>query len=489
MQADESTPLLSTSGQGNMTDKNVGVSQQTLVSTDGYLSSRGKKLPQYLAGLAATLGALAAGTVLAWSSPAGENGVHVIAEYGINISPEEFSWIGSLATVGAGVICIPIGILADLIGRRMSMLILVVPFCIGWLLIIFSNSVVMFYFGRFITGVSGGAFCVTAPLYTAEIAESEIRGTLGSFFQLLLTVGILFTYILGNFISIRNVSIVSAVVPLVFFGVFFFMPETPYYYLKKGNEEAARKSLLKLRGAHYNIESELQAQREMIEEAERNQVSFFIAIQSTAARKAFVIAFGLMLFQQMSGVNAIVFYATDIFDKAGSSIPSGQATIIVGAVQVIAVFASTLVVDRLGRRILLLSSIGVMLVMTLVMGIYFYCISHTTVFDDIKWFALIPLCLFLILFNFGFGPLPWMMMAEIFAPEVKGIAGSSACLFNWFIAFIVTKFYKNMTEDVQPYGTFWIFSIFCAVGVFFVYFLVPETKGKTLDEIQRELSG
>lgn len=471
-----------------MTEKDVGVSQQTLVSIDGPSLSHGKKLPQYLASIAATLGALAAGMVLGWSSPAGKDGVNLIEQYGIQMSPEAFSWIGSLTTLGAGAICIPIGILADLIGRRMSMLLMVIPFCIGWLLIIFSESVIMFYFGRFITGVSSGAFCVAAPLYTAEIAENSIRGTVGSFFQLMLTIGILLTYILGTFLTIKQLSIVSAIVPLIFFGIFFFMPETPFYYLQKGNEDAARKSFIKLRGSHYDVESELQAQREIVEENKRNRVSFSVAIQSTAAKKGFVIAYGLMLFQQMSGVNSIIFYSSSIFTLAGSTIPPNEASIIVGAVQVIAVFLSTLVVDRLGRRILLLSSIITLFVTTLVMGIYFYCIENTNVFDNAKWFAIIPLCIFLIMFNFGFGPLPWTMMAEIFAPEVKGIAGSSACLFNWLMAFIVTKFYSNMTNALQPYGTFWVFSGFCAIGIFFVHFLVPETKGKSLNEIQRELN-
>ncbi|XP_014485614.1 PREDICTED: facilitated trehalose transporter Tret1 isoform X2 [Dinoponera quadriceps] len=471
-----------------MADKIVGVSQQTLVSTDGQLSSHGKKLPQYLAGLAATLGALAAGMVLGWSSPAGQDGKNLIEQYNIPMIPEEFSWVGSLATLGAGAMCVPIGILADLIGRRTSMLLMVVPFCVGWLLIIFANTVGMFYAGRFITGVSSGAFCVAAPLYTAEIAESEIRGALGSFFQLLLTIGILLTYVFGSFVSMRVLSIISAVVPLIFFGVFFFMPETPFYYMKKGNEDAARKSLMRLRGLYYDIESEVQMLRESIEETRRNKVSFTVAIQSRAAKKGLVIAFGLMLFQQMSGVNAIIFYASDIFEESGTAIKPNVATIIVGVVQVVAVFASTLFVDRLGRRILLLSSIVTLLVATLVMGIYFYCKHNTDVFNGIEWFAIIPLCLFLIMFNFGFGPLPWMMMAEIFAPEVKGIAASSACLSNWLMAFVVTKFYVNMKHAVEPYGTFWIFSAFCAIGIFFVYFLVPETKGKTLDEIQRELN-
>lgn len=468
----------------------IGISQQTLVSNNGQLG-QAKKLPQYLAGIAATLGALAAGMVLGWTSPAGKDGINLIADYGIPMTSAEFSWIGSLTTLGAGAICIPIGMIADLIGRKTAMLIMVVPFTVGWLLIIFSNSLLMFYFGRFITGLSGGAFCVAAPLYTAEISENEIRGTLGSYFQLMLTVGILAAYVLGDVINnMKTLSIISAVIPLVFFGAFFFMPETPVYYLKKGNEEAARKSLIRLRGNQYNIETELREQRDALEATRRNGASFLNSImRSPAVKKGFIIAYGLMLFQQMSGVNAIIFYSSTIFSEAGASISPNTAAIIVGAVQVVSVFLGTFVVDKLGRRILLLASIVMMFLMTLLMGIYFYCTKYTTAFDNIKWFALIPICVFLILFSFGFGPIPWLMMPEIFAPEVKGVAGSSACLFNWLMAFVVTKFYSDMQNAVQPYGAFWIFSLFCAVGILFVYFLVPETKGKSLDQIQRELNG
>lgn len=465
----------------------IGISQQTLVS-NGQLG-QAKRFPQYLAGIAATLGALAAGMVLGWTSPAGDNGVLLIENYKIPMTPSEFSWIGSLATLGAGAICIPIGIIADLIGRKTAMLIMVVPFTAGWLLIIFSESLLMFYFGRFITGMSGGAFCVAAPLYTAEISEKEIRGTLGSYFQLMLTIGILASYTLGALIeNMKTLSIISAVMPLIFFAAFFFMPETPVYYLKKDNEDAARKSLIRLRGNQYNIEAELRELREGLEETKRSGVSFAVSIKSPAAKKGFIIAYGLMLFQQMSGVNSIIFYSTAIFTQAGTSLKPSIATIIVGAVQVVSVFLGTLVIDKLGRRILLLASIIVMFLMTLILGVYYYCIVYTTAFDDIKWFAIILVCIFLVLFSFGFGPIPWMMMPEIFAPEVKGVAGSSACLFNWLMAFIVTKFYSDMVAAVQPYGTFWIFTLFSAVGILFVYFLVPETKGKTLDQIIRELN-
>ncbi|XP_063990748.1 facilitated trehalose transporter Tret1 isoform X2 [Diachasmimorpha longicaudata] len=482
----ESTPLLA---DPTMTESHMGISQQTLVSRGGDTSAR--KLPQYIAGLAATLGALAAGMVLGWTSPAGENGVLLAKEYNINIDKEDFSWIGSIFNLGAATICVPIGMLTDIIGRKKSMLVLVVPFTIGWALIIWSTSVGMFEAGRYILGVSGGAFCVTAPMYTGEIAENSIRGSLGSYFQLMLVIGILLSYVLGSFVTMFTLSLIAAIIPLVFVVIFFFMPETPTYHLKKGNVEAARQSYRWLRGPDYNIEGELENQRAALAEVERNQTSFLTAIRSKAAIRGLIIAFGLMFFQQLSGVNAIIFYSGSIFDKAGGgAMSSSTATIVVGVMQVVAVFISTLVVDRLGRRLLLLASIISMSISALVMGVYYHLKdSGNPVADDIGWLPLLAVCVFIVMFSLGFGPIPWMMMGEIFAPQVKGIAGSSACFFNWLMAFIVTRFYTPVQDALGSDWTFWIFAIICAVGVAFVLLIVPETKGKSLEEIQVELGG
>ena len=471
----------------------IGISQQTLVS-NVEPSVPARKFPQYLAALASTLGALAAGIVLAWTSPAGQivktangNITKLADEYGIPISDDEFSWIGSLTTLGAAFICVPIGILCDYVGRKTAMLLLVFPFTIGWALIVWSNSITLFYAGRFITGLSGGAFCVTAPMYAAEIGESTIRGRLGSYFQLMLTVGILLTYALGMAVNVFWLSLIGAVVPIIFFVAFMFMPETPSYYLMKGNEDAARTCLIRLRGSHYNVEPELQAQRESLAEMERNRVSFLIAIRSKAASRGLIIAFGLMFFQQLSGVNAIIFYAGRIFESAGSAMSPQISTIIVGVIQCIAVFVSTIVVDKLGRRILLLVSELFMCITTLILGVYFYMQEHKSDVSSIGWLPLMSICIFIILFSLGFGPIPWMMMGELFSSQIKGTAGSAACLFNWLMAFVVTKFFNDLVVSFGNSGTFWIFSFICALGFIFVFFLVPETKGKTLEQIQLEL--
>ncbi|XP_031838029.1 facilitated trehalose transporter Tret1 [Nomia melanderi] len=464
-----------------MKNGNLGISQHVLVENQ---FEPAKRLPQYIACLSATLGALAAGMVLGWTSSAGTNGQDLQDLYGFKISENDFSLLSSLAMLGAGAMCIPIGLLTDLIGRKNSMLLMVVPFTVGWLLIILSYSVAMFCVGRFITGAASGAFCVAAPMYTAEISESSIRGSVGIFFQLLLTVGIALSYIFGYFVNMFILSIISAITPLIFFIVFIFMPESPVYYLQKNNEDGARKSFIKLYGAQYDIESEIREKKHIIEEKRRNKISFMTMIASKVTLKGFIIAYGLMIFQQFSGVNTIIFYATTIFKEAGSKIEPSICTIIIGIIQVISVFVSSLVVDRVGRRILLLISIIFLFLTTFILGVYYYLFNDIKVnVESITWLPLLSVCIFIIMFSLGFGPLPWMMLGEIFAPEVKGVAASSAGLLNWLLAFIVTKFYNV----VSMAAIFWIFSGISAIAIFFVYILVPETKGKSLEDILKDL--
>ena len=469
-----------------MNEKNVGISQETLVFNTEDVPA--KKLPQYIASLSATLGALTVGTVLGWTAVAGADGQKLIDLYNINMTSTDFSWIGSLTTLGAAAICIPIGILADIIGRKYTMLLMVIPLTLGWLLLIFANSLTMFFIGRLILGFTVGAFCVTIPMYIAEIAESEIRGRLGSYFQLLLAIGVSFVYVLGSFVNMRELSIISAVVPFIFFGTFMFMPETPMYYLKKGNEEGAKKSLTKLRGTQYNVENELRIHRESLEESRAKTTSLFVLLKSKAVKKSFVISYGLMIFQQLSGVNVSAFYAGTLLAETGDSMFVSYSISIMGIIQIFAIFISTLVVDHLGRRILLMVSAIFMCLTTLAIGVYFYLTEIGEDVSEIKWLPIISICLFGIMFSIGFGPLPWMMMGEVFAPEVKGVAASGACVLNWLLAFIVTKFFDDLKQAINVGPTYWLFSVICAIGTLFVYIFVPETKGKSLVEIQRELN-
>ncbi|XP_059607340.1 facilitated trehalose transporter Tret1 isoform X2 [Phlebotomus argentipes] len=448
-----------------------------------------RKLPQYVAALSAAGGALAAGTVLGWTSPT-QLALVDNQEYGFEISREAFSWISSAMTLGAAAVCIPIGLLINLIGRKPTMLMLVLPFTIGWTLIIWATSVPMMLIGRVLVGISGGAFCVTAPMYTGEIASKEIRGILGSFFQLMVTIGILFVYAVGHGVNVFTLSIICAVIPIVFGLIFFFMPESPLYLVTKDRTSRATDAIKWLRGDKYDHSAELADLQQQIDEIRSHPVSLAAAMRRRATVRALVISMGLMFFQQTCGINAVIFYTTDIFEAANTGIEAGVATIIVGVMQVVATFLATLMVDRLGRRVLLITSDCAMATCTLLLGVYFFLKDQDAErVANLGWLPIVSLCVFIVMFSIGFGPIPFIIIGELFASDIKGVAGGVAMTINWTLAFVITKAFPSLLDAIGSGPTFWIFSGLSFLGTVFLVFYLPETKGKSLAEIQFLLNG
>ncbi|KAH8372199.1 hypothetical protein KR093_010563 [Drosophila rubida] len=465
--------------------------QENLLGNMVHTSTENKSrtLPQYVAALAAAGGAFAAGTLLGWTSPA-ESEIIDGDAYKFDVSEEQFSWVGAFMTLGAACVCIPIGFLINFIGRKWTMLLLVLPFVVGWALLIWAQNVVMMYIARFILGIAGGAFCVTAPMYTGEIAQKDIRGTLGSFFQLMITIGILFVYGIGAGLNVEWMSLVCGLLPIIFGIIFFFMPESPTYLVSKNRSEAAVKSIQWLRGKEYDYGPEMEELHQVDREIREQQVNIWSALTRPVTIKAMSISLGLMFFQQVSGINAVIFYSAGIFKEAKTGIDAGMSTILIGVMQVVATFVSTMVVDKLGRRILLLASGIVMALSTTAIGVYFFLKDQDeNQVENLGWLPVASLCIFMIMFSIGYGPVPWLMMGELFATDIKGFAGSIAGTTNWVLAFVITKTFKNLNEGLGSGGTFWLFAGLTVVGVIFVFFLVPETKGKSLNEIQQELAG
>lgn len=430
--------------------------------------------------------------------------------YDFLVTEQDASWIGSSLNLGAAAMCIPIGILINLIGRKNSMLMLVVPFTIGWALIIWAQNLAMLVTGRVLLGVAGGSFCVTAPLFIGEIAQKEIRGTLGSYFQLMITIGILFVYAVGAGVNVYWLSIICGTLPLIFGAVFVFMPESPAYLVMKDKQIEATKSYKWLRGNNYDPAEDIAELQNDFEEQKSNNLSTTEALKRPATVRAIVIAFGMMFFQQVSGINAVIFYTSDIFGAANTGIEPQLATIIIGVMQVVATFVSSLVVDRLGRRILLLVSDAIMALCTLMLGIFFYMKSNDeNSVQNLGWLPIVSLCVFIVAFSIGFGPVPWLMVGELFASDIKGLAGSLTGTLNWFLgitinysnksscfiiffsftAFVITKTFTDLNSLLGAGQTFWLFSGLSILGTVFVFFVVPETKGKSLNDIQKMLAG
>ena len=262
------------------------------------------KWPQIVASLAAAGGAIAVGAGLGWTAPAGPRLIAGDDNF-FPISSSEVDWVASTVTIGCAVSCLPIGILMKKFGRKWTMISLVAPFILGWALVAWAQNFVMLLFGRFIIGLAGGAFCVSAPQYSGEITEIQIRGIVGTFFQLLINVGILFVYIVGAFMSVFWTSIISAIIPILFGLVFLLMPESPVYLITEKREDDAKKSFKWLRGDSYDPQYEIDELKKEIEENENNKISFSDIFKRKSTKRAMLIGFGLMFFQQMCGKQLI----------------------------------------------------------------------------------------------------------------------------------------------------------------------------------------
>jgi len=460
----------------------------------GRAAAKGSKAPQYIYTIAATMSAFCAGTALAWTGPAlpmitANPALPANITDGFTITEDQGSWVGSLLPVGALLGALPTGYFSNLFGRKLVCASLAAPFVLSWFLITYASSALELYLARFICGVATGASSAVAPMYVGEIAESSVRGSLGSFFQLMMTVGILYTYTLGAYVSYTSLAIFCGVIPIAFLLLFFNAPESPVYLLTKGRRSEAEAALKRLRGPSYDITYEINELQKELEKSSDNEASISDLFTKKAALRGLIVALGLMIFQQLSGVNAVIFYATSIFKDAGSTLSPAISAIIIGVIQVVVTYASSLLVDKAGRRLLLLLSAAVMAVCQGLIGFYFY---RKEMGADVSGIAMIPLAsvaLFIVIFSLGFGPIPWMMTGELFASDVKGSATGIAVGLNWFLAFVVTKTFGPLKAAIGSGPTFGIFGVICAVGVAFVLLLVPETKGRSLEEIQQLLGG
>lgn len=470
---------------------------------DAYLS-KVKNRNLYLATFASVLGPMSFGFVLGYSSPAIPE-LTTISDPRLKLDDVQASWFGSIVTVGAAAGGLLGGWMVEKIGRKLSLMFCSLPFVFGFTIIIAAQNVWMLYAGRVLTGLASGVTSLVVPLYISEMAHERVRGTLGSCVQLMVVLGIMGVYFAGLFLDWRWLAICSSIPPTLLLVCMCFMPETPRFLLSQGKRREAEEALRFLRGPDAPVEWECAR----IEDACDEQGSSFQMsdLRDPGVYKPLIIGIMLMLFQQMTGINAIMFYAETIFEQAHFK-ESDLASVIVGLIQVIFTGVAALIMDRAGRKVLLIISGVAMALSTTAFGVYFYLMSklHSTtslslVMLDIQsqageephanltWLALASMAVFITGFALGWGPIPWLVMSEIFPSKVRGVASAVCVLTNWSMAFIVTKTFQDMMNLLTSAGTFWLFASMCITNIIFTIAFVPETKGKTLEQIEAIFRG
>ncbi|PUZ40988.1 hypothetical protein GQ55_9G467100 [Panicum hallii var. hallii] len=428
----------------------------------------------------AVCGSFEFGTCVGYSAPTQSGIIH---EVGLSIS--EFAIFGSILTIGAMIGAVTSGRLADFLGRKMTMRISATICMFGWLSIHLAKSAIMLYFGRILLGFSTGVLSYVVPVFIAEIAPKNLRGGLATSNQLLICSGSSATYIIGALVAWRNLVLVGLVPCVLLLGGLFFIPESPRWLANVGREKEFHASLQKLRGEDTDISEEAIEIKEYIESLRSFPKARLEDLLLSKNIIAVIVGVGLMVFQQLGGINGVGFYASYIFSSAGFSGKLG--TILIGIIQIPITLFGAILMDRSGRRVLLMVSASGTFLGCFLTGISFFLKAQGLFPEWVPTLALSGILVYIGAYSIGMGPVPWVVMSEIFSINMKAIGGSLVTLVSWLGSFAISYSFSFLM-DWSSAGTFFMFSAASLVTILFVAKLVPETKGRTLEQIQDSLN-
>lgn len=430
--------------------------------------------------IVAVCGSFEFGCIIGFSAPTQAG---IMDDLGLSLS--EYSVLGSVANIGAMVGALTSGRISDAFGRKGGMWMSSVFCFAGWLAVYFAKGAVPIDIGRLSTGYGMGLFSYVVPVYISEIAPKNLRGGLATLNQLMIISGVSFTFIIGTVVSWRTLTLI-AIIPcfILFFGLFL-IPESPRWLANVGRKKEFEFSLQKLRGKNADVSAESEEIQDYIETLQHLPKSKMTDLFQRKYSLSLLIGVGLMLLQQFGGINGVAFYVTHIFESAG--VPSNVGTIIYACLQVPVTGIGAFLMDRAGRRILLFISASGLVVGSILVGTSFLMQAHELSLELVPAITLFGMLTYIASFSIGMGAIPWVIMSEILPINIKGTAGSLIALVNWFASWVVS-FSFNFLMSWSSSGTFFIFAAINAVGILFVAKLVPETKGRALEEIQASLN-
>jgi sugar porter (SP) family MFS transporter len=395
--------------------------------------------------------------------------------------------IVSILLLGAMLGALLAGRAADRFGRKPALIGAAVVFTAGIAMCALAPTLGVLIAGRFVLGLGVGAASILVPLYVSEIAPPEQRGALVSLNQLMITIGIVCAYLVNWAFSAsedwRAMFAFGAIPSLLLLFGMLGRAESPRWLVNHGGEERLRRRFEKRMGREWTDAAIRQWTEEDDGLPERVR---WRELLDPALRMAMVVGIGLAAIQQFTGINTVIYYAPTILTETG--LDAGNAilnALPIGIVNVLVTIVAIRLVDRVGRRPLLLFSLAGMTVSLVVLGLSFTLAD--TLGGAQSWVALVSLVAYVASFAVGLGPVFWLLIAEIYPGRVRGSAGSAASSANWLSNFAVSLLFLPVIDAVGEDVTFWILAALCVASWFFVRRLVPETKGRTLEEISEDL--
>ncbi|KAJ3651078.1 hypothetical protein Zmor_017139 [Zophobas morio] len=448
----------------------------------------GEKWPQILVAFVATIAVFATGLHVGWPAPSLPQ--LFSDEYPFDVSAEEGSYITIIGNLGAFFGSFVGNFILDKIGRRLCIILIALPQIISFLSMILSYQVMeLLYVGRFLGGLGEGMVNTIILMYLGEIADPSVRGVLGIMTGIAWYSGILFANLIGSYLTIRTTAAIFITIPVLFIVLFWKMPESPYYLLmQKKDEEAER--VLKFLLRKPNVSEELTHLQADVDRQMSETGTFKDIFVIDSNRKALFLTVGARFFQLTTGVGAMSFYIQILLKEATQSIAPHVGASIVLLIQLIITVLSVFIIDKWGRKpLLLFSAIGCFVDLGF-QTIFFILKEYTSVDMSVAdWFPLMMMMVHISLFSIGLGSVVSVLTSEMFSASIKA---KLICLVNGSYSLLnlaITKYYQATADGFGLTVPFSSFTVLTFVGILFFYYLLPETKGKTLEQIQQRLKG
>uniref|UniRef100_A0A5F8GUI0 Solute carrier family 2 member 6 n=1 Tax=Monodelphis domestica TaxID=13616 RepID=A0A5F8GUI0_MONDO len=395
----------------------------------------------FLATFAAVLGNFSFGYALVYTSPV-IPALERSPNPALRMNKTESSWFGSVFTLGAAAGGLSAMVLNDLLGRKLSIMFSAVPSVIGYALMAGAQGLWMLLLGRTLTGFAGGLTAACIPVYVSEISHPGVRGALGATPQIMAVFGSLLLYALGLKVPWRWLAVAGEVPVVVMMVLLCFMPNSPRFLLSQGKEEEALEALAWLRGRDTDFHREFQQIQNSVQQ-QSSRLSW-AELRDPFIYKPIAIAVLMRFLQQLTGVTPILVYLQSIFHSTAVLLPAEEDAAIVGAVRLVSVLIAATTMDKAGRKILLF----------------------------VSGYAM------------GWGPITWLLMSEILPLKARGVASGLCVLVSWLTAFVLTKSFLLVVNAFGLQVPFYFFAAICLVNLVFTGCCVPETRRRSLEQIE-----
>ncbi|XP_030765056.1 facilitated trehalose transporter Tret1-like [Sitophilus oryzae] len=458
----------------------------TNISANGLSKvDNGKRWPQILAILTVSLGSFTNGVLFVWSSPF--TLVITKDKENYSITESEASYFNVMQPVGMLTASLFFFKIAEFLGRKKAVMSLALPHLISWIITIFARSKWEFYAARIMAGIADACMFCSVPPYVGEICTPEVRGFWGNVPTFILYVGQVCITILGSYLSVQTTAYICMTVPIIFVVLVSILPESPYQLIKDGKYDEAKSSIMWLQRKE-NVEHEFVAMKFDVERQTSESARWRDLIFIESNRKALRAGTFLRFSQQLSGVAVFASYTQPIFEKAGGSIsPQISSMIFLGLIAVLNLFCS-FGVDRFGRRLSYFYSILICGFILLGMSLYFIFDQYQFIdVSSLSWFPLAGMLSWTVCYSFGLGVVPTLMLGELFSVSIKSKGLCILIVFFGLSVFLTTNLFHLFTSNIGMFSPYMIYGLCCLVSAFITLRWVPETKGKTLEEIQQSL--